>query len=92
MGTVQTKELAASWAELYRGVLRMRPVLEPPYSNSEEGARVHGEFCDWLRGYLIRAGADEESLRRVEMEADVECENWYAVWSGATRPNPSTAR
>ena len=85
-------ELADSWTDLYRGVLRMRPVLEPPYADSEEGARVHGEFCEWLRGYLIRAGADEESLARVDMEADVERENWHAVWSGAsavaTHPGP----
>lgn len=83
MGEVRDFELAQSWAELYRGVLRMRPVLEPPYADSDEGRRAHRAFCGWLRGYLIRCGADEGDLARMEIEADIECENWHAVWSGA---------
>lgn len=82
MGELPDQELTQSWTQLYRGVLRMRPVLEPPYADSDEGARVHDEFCRWLRAYLIRkGGADEECMARVEMETDVERENLHAVWS-----------
>lgn len=81
MGDFQNDDATLPWVEMYRGVLRMRPVLEPPYADSDEGARVHGEFCAWLRGYLVRHGADEDSLARVEVQAAVECENWHAVWS-----------
>jgi len=93
VGDFPKVDLAESWAELYRGVLRLRPVLEPPYADSEEGARVHAEFCTWLRTYLIRhGGADATCMARVEMEADVERENWHAVWSGAKTADPSAGR
>ncbi len=89
----------ASWAELYRSVLRLRPVLEQPIANTNtaEGLRVHADFCRWLRVYLLNAGqADEPSLTRQEIEAAVEGENWHALWSTAdtniTRPDPSSVR
>ncbi len=75
-----------SWTELYGSVLRLRPVLEQPPGSAEaaEGLRVHGDFCRWLRMYLLSAGqADEVSLARQETEAAVALENWHALWSDA---------
>ena len=88
-----------SWADLYRCVLRLRPVLEKPLAvgDAAAGLLVYADFCRWLRMYLLSAGqADEGTLVLQEIEAAVERENWHALWSNAgavpTPPAPSDAR
>lgn len=84
MGELHEFDLAQSWMELYRGVLRLRAALEPQ-ADSEEDTRFYEDFCNSLRVYLIdRCGVDVERLARVDIEASVEHENWDAVWSASS--------